>query len=127
MDAAVVIKVFIMHKVGRRKGGDWLSTGGKEKKKKTVKLIGARQGQKLREGSFFHLMLQSNNKGGGGGPTEIRGKNFFFVTMAGKSGFFQQQELVHFGRLTPPQCGRIPEMQMRVFSDVHVHCALLLQ
>ena len=82
----------------------------------------------LWEGSFFHLMLQSNNKGGGGGPTEIRGKNFFFfVTMAGKSGFFQQQELVHFGRLTPPQCGRIPEMQMRVFSDVHVHCALLLQ
>ena len=43
-----------------------------------------------REGSFFHLLLQSNNKKGGGGgvgQAKIRKKTFFFVTMAGKSGF----------------------------------------
>ena len=42
----------------------------------------------LWEGSFFHLMLQSNNKkGGGGGSGQNPEKNFFFVTMAGKSVF----------------------------------------
>ena len=28
----------------------------------------------------------------------------------------QKRELVHFGKLTPPLAGRIPEMQMQVFS-----------
>ena len=30
--------------------------------------------------------------------------------------FDQNQELVHFSKLTPPQNGRIPKMQMPVFS-----------
>ena len=34
------------------------------------------------------------------------------------TGFDQNQELVHFGKLTPPQNGRIPEMQMPVFSRI---------
>ena len=32
--------------------------------------------------------------------------------------FDQNQELVHFGKLTPPQNARIPEMQMPVFSGI---------
>ena len=63
-----------------RKGG---GGGGGEYKKKTI--IFKDESVRFdavflkREGSFFHLMLQSNNKGGGRGPTEIRGKNFFFL------------------------------------------------
>ena len=34
------------------------------------------------------------------------------------TGFDQNQGLVHFGKLTPPQNGRIPEMQMPVFSRI---------
>ena len=34
------------------------------------------------------------------------------------TGFDQNQELVHFGKLTPPQNGRIPEMQMPVFLHI---------
>ena len=37
------------------------------------------------------------------------------------TGFDQNQELVHFGKLTPPQNGRIPEMQNAgVFAHFHV-------
>ena len=32
--------------------------------------------------------------------------------------FDQNQELVHFGKLTPPHNARIPEMQMLVFSGI---------
>ena len=32
--------------------------------------------------------------------------------------FDQNQELVHFGKLTPPHNARIPEMQMPVFSGI---------
>ena len=34
------------------------------------------------------------------------------------TGFDQNQELVHFGKLTPPHNGRIPEMRMPVFSGI---------
>ena len=34
------------------------------------------------------------------------------------TGFDQNQGLVHFGKLTPPQNGRIPKMQMPVFSGI---------
>ena len=34
------------------------------------------------------------------------------------TGFDQNQELVHFVKLTPPQNGRIPKMQMPVFSGI---------
>ena len=34
------------------------------------------------------------------------------------TGFDQNQGLVHFVKLTPPQNGRIPEMQMPVFSGI---------
>ena len=36
------------------------------------------------------------------------------------TGFDQNQELVHFGKLTPPQNGRIPKMQMPVFSGIFI-------
>ena len=34
------------------------------------------------------------------------------------TGFDQNQGLVHFGKLTPPQNGRIPKRQMPVFSGI---------
>ena len=37
--------------------------------------------------------------------------------------FDQNQELVHFGKLTPSHNGRIPEMQMPVFSSTFMFSA----
>ena len=34
------------------------------------------------------------------------------------TGFDQNQELVHFGKLTPPHNGWVPEMRMSVFSRI---------
>ena len=37
--------------------------------------------------------------------------------------FDQNQELVHFGKLTPSHNGRIPKMQMPVFSSTFMFSA----
>ena len=50
----------------------------------------------------YHVLLQANTC-----P--------LYLTL---TGFDQNQELVHFGKLTPPQNGRIPEMQMPVFLHI---------
>ena len=57
-----------------------------------------------------------------GGPNTPATVCFYRQTLAPLyltlTGFDQNQELVHFGKLTPPQNGQIPKMQMPVFSGI---------